>query len=1760
MTMKLTEQQGAPAISNLDFIIVSVESAKITNYSAIQNKVPIINQIRIENTSDIDLNEFELRLSSSPDFIEAKRFKFDKLLSGEVRTLDQVLLNIGANHDYLFGLNEAERANLQITIFAPGFQETIKLTSIDVLAKDEWGAIRGLPELIGAHIQPNTIEIDKLLSEASRLLKTSDPSLSINGYQSKNRKIVWAQVNAIYKTLSNIDIQYAPAPASFEKTGQKIRSTPQILEAKIATCLDTSILIAACIEQAGLNAVVLFKDGHAWVGVWLIETCFAMPVIDCDQTVRVRIASGELLMLESTHLTQKPSPHMTNSKMIGDGYLDEDTTTFKYAVDIKRSREAHIRPMKSNVARNDSQNIHPNFLATENTLEEMPDLPPIDPALVKPVNVVTPQTPKGRLNNWKSKLLDLTLRNKLLNFKPTKKFLKIIIHSASDLEDKLAAKGEFKLSPKPKLMQDGDPRSEGLFRQEYGISPSEGHAKTVLNNMELVFDSPEQDFNSIVTEVFRQGKNTIQETGSNSLYVTIGMLHWKEVAESETVLKAPILLVPVRLKRGAVGAGVKLETLDEETLFNPTLIQKLLNTFEIAMPYLDGNLPTDDSGVDVEQILQTLRMKVQELPGFEVKSECYLGNFSFTKYVMWKDLESNAEKLQQSKVVNHLINHQGESFQDEMEIINPEDLDREFLPQSLFTPLLCDSSQLAVICTADQGKNMVVEGPPGTGKSQTITNLISHSLAQGKTVLFVAEKMVALEVVHKKLNELGLGEFCLELHSSKTKKSEIAKQFISTLDMAQKGMANDWNREAEKTASLRNDLNSFVNVLHKTHRNGLSVYEAIGIGIKYKDKEAARFPWVDSDNHDEKELRGMDDFVGELSVLAERLSSIANHPLSDIGEINWTPNWEGKLFESTQRCLATIDELVKAIDSFSTISPMESSLVSLDELDGAGDLAENLMQACDVPAELIDSAFNSNTKKKLLVLIEQGERRSETWSHFNGFKAELMTMEAASLRVQWAKAEASWWPKGWVFRRGVINQVRVFSNNKSRLKREYVSTFLDKLSALNEQDKFLKKNSSFGAEILGDIFKEEKTDWHLASTHLAWMEKVSESFLKAYRYRQDTLDELRNSLRVKLCEQNESFERGGRLSGFSAQLIAKLADFKVAFSELKVLASPRDGVLLEANRPGLLTSLRSSIANWKTNKNQLQQWCVWNNGRKKALNLGLQSLIDQVENGDIDLANFRTQFEFSYADWWLKRVMDKEPLLSGFSGASHTHKITEFQKVDAKLQELTKAHVNAILKGKIPIASEITGSLAAEVGTLRREAQKQRQHKSIRELIKSSNTVLPRLKPCLLMSPQSVAQYLEAGEQLFDMVIFDEASQIPTWDAVGAISRGKQLVCVGDPKQLPPTNFFNASDAEGNFDEDNIQEMESILDECLGVGLPLSRLNWHYRSRNESLITFSNFKYYENSLITFPSPVEVDNSVEFIDSKGIYEPGKSRTNKLEAELIVEKVADHYKSGLGKTYSLGVVTFNSTQQVLIEKLLDEKRLKDRALDLAISESEAEELFIKNLENVQGDERDYIFFSITFGKDSNGKVSMNFGPMNKEGGHRRLNVAVTRARHKVKIFSSLRPEDIDLSRTKAKGVAHLKCYLDFAINGARVLTSQAMQTGREPDSPFEVEVIEALRDRGWQVVPQVGVSGYRIDLAVVNKHKPGTFLLGVECDGATYHSAPSARDRDRLRQLVLEDLGWNIHRVWSTDWWFNPEVPLKVLIDKLNLLEAEFEMAN
>ena len=451
-----------------------------------------------------------------------------------------------------------------------------------------------------------------------------------------------------------------------------------------------------------------------------------------------------------------------------------------------------------------------------------------------------------------------------------------------------------------------------------------------------------------------------------------------------------------------------------------------------------------------------------------------------------------------------------------------------------------------------------------------------------------------------------------------------------------------------------------------------------------------------------------------------------------------------------------------------------------------------------------------------------------------------------------------------------------------------------------------------------------------------------------------------------------------------------------------------------------------------------------------------------------------------------------------------------------------------------------------------------RPSRSIREMITEMPVAFGKLAPCLLMSPLSIAQYLPATQTPFDVVVFDEASQIATWDAIGAIARGKQTIIVGDPKQLPPTNFFGRADSEDDNEriEEFDKDLESILDESKAAGLPTIQLNWHYRSRHESLIAFSNQSYYGNQLVTFPAAESDDRGVSLTIVEGaLYDRGKTRTNRLEAEAIVADAVARMKRCMRRPeherLTYGVVTFNKEQQSLLQDLFDEALRSAPELEWFFADERVEPTAVKNLENVQGDERDVMYFSITFGRDAGGKFPIDFGAVNREGGERRLNVAVTRARRSLLVFSSFTPDQLRAERSSARGVHDLKAFLEYAHRGPE--SKAAPRTDApcgETESPLEPAIAAALESRGWRVDRQVGVSGFRVDLGVVHPDRPDEYLAGVECDGATYRRLAAARDRDKTRQQVLANLGWGLVRVWAPDWWHDPVTAIEDLHGRLN----------
>ncbi len=522
-----------------------------------------------------------------------------------------------------------------------------------------------------------------------------------------------------------------------------------------------------------------------------------------------------------------------------------------------------------------------------------------------------------------------------------------------------------------------------------------------------------------------------------------------------------------------------------------------------------------------------------------------------------------------------------------------------------------------------------------------------------------------------------------------------------------------------------------------------------------------------------------------------------------------------------------------------------------------------------------------------------------------------------------------------------------------------------------------------------------------------------------------------------------------------------------------------------------------------------------------------------------------------------KEIFDEHPDLANFTGLEQTAIQQRFREYDHKLLTLQRKMVAHKASRVRPPAGVSTGKVGeyTEVSLIKHEASKKTKHIAVRSLIKRAGRAIQELKPCFMMSPMSVAQYLEPGRFKFDLVVMDEASQIRPEDALGAIARGTRLVVVGDPKQLPPTNFFNKMILDDSDEEIvGLQDSESILESVMPM-FNTRRLRWHYRSKHESLIAFSNKNFYDSDLVLFPSPFKV--SPEFGVKLSLVGNGRfvNRRNVEEASEMVRSVAHHLINNPEE--SVGLVAMNAEQRDEIERQLDQLTKENPALYKAFEADKLkdEPLFIKNLENVQGDERDVIYISMTYGPEQvGGRTMQRFGPINSDVGWRRLNVLFTRSKKRMHIYSSMTSGDVLVGGGSSRGVQALKAFLEYAENGN---LHNAIHTGKAPDSDFEIAVINALEKHGYECEPQLGVAGFFLDIAVKDPGKPGRFLLGVECDGATYHSAKSARDRDRLRQDILEGLGWKIRRIWSTDWFKNPQAQLQPIINDLESLRTQID---
>lgn len=1328
----------------------------------------------------------------------------------------------------------------------------------------------------------------------------------------------------------------------------------------------------------------------------------------------------------------------------------------------------------------------------------------------------------------RKELLDLGMRNTLLNYKaPKARGLSIVQEQSIVVYDILVSQNKAMTF----LARPGKEDDEGLF-----LLPeiTESELQDAYNDTRLQTNDTEQKLQTKILNTYYFAKTSIEEQGVNMLYLALGMLNWYEKGNSETARKAPILLIPVSLERSSANERFRLRYTGAEIGANLSLQEKMMVDFNITIPNL-----CDEEEFNLQSYFADIQDRISHTDNWQVEANAIeLGFFSFGKFMIYHDLDSS-KWPEHKKPIDHPILQSlfGDGFNEQQPSIGEEHhLDQETNADQLLQVVDADSSQLLAMLAVNEGRNMVIQGPPGTGKSQTITNLIADAIGNGKKVLFVAEKMAALEVVKRRLDSINLGEACLELHSHKANKRELHTELKRILELG-KPSTTRLEEEIQFLKPVIDELNAYCNDVNKViAQSGNSAQEVMGYLLKInKESDNYKFPRIPVDDI------GSWDYshFKRIEILAEQIQA----RLSKIGEPEkllfygteltvFLPKDEETAKELLNEALKETKELINLIDTVSeafdvppptnkqTISELIATVVTAANNPGVQSMA------------ITDAAWLDN-KADIAEIIDTGIRIRDLHLKFDSlFIPEAWEHDVLEIR-QNLIAHGKKWYKFLIgdYRKAVKRLMGLLNTtvpDQLEVKIEYVNAMMEGKRLAST----LYSLEPLAARLFGNYWQKKRTDWNAVQNGCEYLQSVHASIQRG---------EILASI-LKYLEKNEKPEFATQ---YANDLKSVLHTQGEAMKNLLLHFDLKDSGIKENS----LQEQKNRIEYWIADLPDIHKAVSWNVLKENIEKEGAGYLISIVANWPDASTHLKTAIQKSWYESLIEQAMLNSPELRKFERSNHEDMIEKFKRLDILNQYYNIAKV--ALKHWEAVPRQDGGG---QINVLKSEFNRKARHMPIRRLMQEAGLAIQAIKPVIMMSPMSIANFLPPDSIDFDLVIFDEASQVRPVDALGAILRGKQLVVVGDTKQMPPTSFFDKLNTETEDEENVTADMQSILGMCDAQSAPQRMLRWHYRSRHESLISLSNQEFYENKLIIFPSPGSKNRMGLAFNHlpDSFYDKGKTRTNSKEADSVADAVMHHAIHS--PKLSLGVVAFGTAQMQAIQNALEVRRRKNPDVESFFRSHPNEPFFVKNLENVQGDERDVIFISIGYGRTEDGKVPMNFGPLNNEGGERRLNVLITRAKSRCEVFTNITAGDINPGPNAKFGIWALKSFLYYAQYGKFERDKEEMEY---TPSPFEEIVAEVLREKGYTVREKVGSAGFYIDLAVVDDDHPGRYLLGINCDGKTYHNAKSARDRDRLRSSVLESMGWNLFHVWSTDWFRNPKEELQLLIDAIEKAKMQAE---
>jgi very-short-patch-repair endonuclease len=1722
-------------------VAVEIDADARLHFALQQLRVPVVKHVRVRNDGPQDLAGVDLHVALPGVQQVPWHARIENLRAGAAHSFAD--LELGLDVDALRAQSERAATVLRVTAQAGDVTLACAEQTIELFPLRHWPGLASLPELLAAFVLPHDPAVADVLARAGVHLRTATGNGTFDGYQNRDPARVRAMAAAVHDTVRDLGIAGEDQAVDFAAHGQRVRLPDALVRDRQATALELALLYAAALELAGLHPLLIVCAEHALAGVWLSQDTFPAAALEDGLKLRKRVDLDEICVVDPVLATRAAAADFAAATAAAKRQL-VDLANFRTLVDVARARRLGVQPVPVIAAA--APGAAPPPLGDNKAPSHTPQPEPGTPAPVRP-----PESPATRLERWQRKLLDLSLRNRLINFKPTKLALRLVHDDITRLEDALAGGADFELRPAPE-------RARADTRPAAPPAAAEAARRAAffadeLGQRRIYTDLAMDELDLRLVELWRHVKVAREESGANVLFLALGSLRYYETPSSHEPRQAPLLLIPIEIERVSAREGFRLRLGEEDARINVTLLEKLAVDFQLRVAGLD-ELSEDDSGLDVRAVLQRFRRAVRDVDRWDVVEDVWLAPFSFAKFLMWRDLQEQKDALLLSPVVRHLVEQPGRAFAPDASFPDPAQLDAEQAPRATFLPLDADSSQLAAVLAAAKGRSFVLEGPPGTGKSQTIANLIAQCLATGKRVLFVAEKMAALEVVHQRLAKVGLAPFCLELHSKESSKRAVLDSMQDALDLALEREPEEWDAVTSQLAQARDVLNGYVRVAHAPGSYGESVFQATAalIGLRH----APRVPLVLAapllpNGMDRAWLEARREVLDAVRAAAADVGDLATHPLRAVRRSRWETALPERTSALCADAVAKLGLLQQASAGLAAALTVDARQLAPDAFAAALALARDVMHAPGAADALLTAPGFDDLRPRLLAAVEAVRQRDQLRARVReAFTDSVLARDLDGLVAQLRTAMASVWPLSWWRARRVRNMLAAHANGGHLGANADIAHRLTDAIDLRGRTQGLAAADHVGATTFGARLWQGGDPGVDGVKRLAQTIEWAGNVRKNLRTLQDALgDDEFARVRARVVAlagpESDALTLGARTGDQLRAFVAAADAFAGARQTLVDLLELDAGVAFTplAGTP-FLTHQEAILRGLASSTDDLAVWCHWRRTRAQAEALDLTPLLLALEAGTLAPPALRDTFERAFREVWLAAICDADPILRDFAGREHERRIERFAELDRRVLALTQRLLVARLGARVPRGTSEPAA-SSEVGILLRELAKKTRHKPLRRLFAEIPNLLPRLKPCFLMSPLSVAQYLAAGGAPFDLVVFDEASQITVSDAVGALARGRSAVVVGDSKQLPPTTFFQRlEEGEDDLDDLAVEELESILDECRSAGLPALRLAWHYRSQHESLIAFSNYHYYDNALLTFPAAQEkvphLGVSMVHV-AGGVYDRSKSRTNRKEAESVVADLLARLRvpGAPPDQPSVGIVTFSQAQQTLVETLLDEARRQDPSLEPYFGDAVPEPVFVKNLENVQGDERDVILFSICYGPDAQGKVAMAFGPLNNAGGERRLNVAITRARRQVVVHATLQPDQIDLARSNALGVKHLKYFLDYGARGPRALAeAHCVDAAARAATAFETDVGTALRAAGHDVAAQVGCSGYRVDLAVRDPDRPGCFMLGVECDGAFYHGSLTARDRDRLRQAVLTRLGWRLVRVWASDWWRSP----------------------